>query len=72
MGFVKIPAILSTVPDPSCVVIRKGHRQNIETMSIVKSQLLICPYFFWLITFRRVCDITITPRIASTVANKFC
>jgi len=39
-------------------------------MSIVKPQLTICPYFGWLITFRYVCDVTIAPRIASTVANK--
>ena len=28
MRFVKIPAILSTAPDLSCVVIRKQHREN--------------------------------------------
>jgi len=39
-------------------------------MSIVKPQLTICPYFGWLITFRYVCDVTIAPRIASTLANK--
>jgi len=43
MRFVKIPAISPTVPDLSCVVIRKRHRENRETMSIVKSQLIICP-----------------------------
>ena len=31
-----------------------------------------CLYFGWLITFRWVCDVTIAPRIASTVANKLC
>ena len=30
MRFVKIPAILSTTPDLSCVVIRKLHRENRE------------------------------------------
>jgi len=28
MRFAKIPAILSTAPDLSCVVIRKRHREN--------------------------------------------
>jgi len=28
MHFVKIPTILSTVPDLSCVLIRKQHREN--------------------------------------------
>jgi len=45
MRFVKIPAILSTAPDLSCVVIRKRRRENSETISIVKRQLMICPYF---------------------------
>jgi len=45
MRFVKIPAILSTAPDLSCVVIRKQHKENRETISIVKRQLMICPYF---------------------------
>ena len=70
MRFVKIPAILSTAPDLSCVVIRKRHRENRVTISIVKPQLIICPYFSWLITFRCVCDVTIATRIASTAANK--
>jgi len=61
---------LSTVPDLSCVVFRKRHRENRETISIVKPQLIICPYFGWLITFRCVCDVSIAPRIASTAANK--
>jgi len=43
MRFVKIPAILSTAPHLSCVVIRKQHRENRETISIVKPQLIICP-----------------------------
>jgi len=37
MRFVKIPADLSTAPDLSCVVIRKRHRENSETISIVKT-----------------------------------
>jgi len=36
MRFVKIPAILSKVPDLSCVIFRKWHRENRETISIVK------------------------------------
>ena len=36
---------LSTVPDLSCVLIRKRHRENRETISLVKKQLIICPYF---------------------------
>jgi len=55
MRFVKIPAILSIAPDLSCVVIRKWHRENRETVSIVKSQLIICPYFGCFFTFRCVC-----------------
>ena len=70
MRFVKIPAILSTAPDLSCVVIRKRQRENRETISIVKRQLIICPYFGWFVTFRCVCDVTIAPKIASTAANK--
>jgi len=42
MRFVKIPVILSTAPDLSCVVIRKQHSET-ETISIVKPQLIICP-----------------------------
>jgi len=45
MRFVKIPAILSTAPELSCVVIRKQHWENRKTISIVKRQLMICPYF---------------------------
>ena len=41
MRFVKMPAILSTAPDLSCVVIRKRRGENKETISIVKRQLLI-------------------------------
>jgi len=42
----------STVPDLSCVVFRKRHRENRETISIVKPQLIIiCLYFGCLITF---------------------
>jgi len=41
-----------------------------ETISIVTPQLIICPYFDWLMTFWCVCDVTIAPRIASKAANK--
>jgi len=70
MRFVKIPAILSTAPDLSRVVIRKRQTENRETISIVKRQLIICPYFGWFVTFRCVCDVKIAPKIASTAANK--
>jgi len=46
------------------------HRENRQTISIVTPQLLICPYFDWLMTFRCVCDVTSATRIASTTANK--
>ena len=39
MRFVKIPVIVSTVPDLSFVVIGKWHRDNRETISIVMPQL---------------------------------
>jgi len=61
---------LSTVPDLSRVVFRKRQRENRETVSIVKPQLIICPYFDWFITFRCVRDAKIAPRISSTAANK--
>jgi len=67
--FLKIPAILSTAPDLSFVEIRKQHRK-IATISIVKPQLIICPYFGWFVTFRCVCDVTTAPTIASTAANE--
>jgi len=41
-------------------------------MYYVKLQLIICPYFGWLITFRCVCDVTIALWIASTAANELC
>jgi len=41
--FVKIPAILSTVPGLSCVVFRKRQKEDRATISIVKSQLIILP-----------------------------
>ena len=63
---------LSAVPDLSCVVIRKRHRDNREIISIVKPQLRICVYFGWLMTFRCVRDAKIAPRNASTAANKLC
>jgi len=53
MRFVKIPPILSTVPDLSSVVIRKRHRENRETM-IVKPQLIVLPVF-WLSQNISVC-----------------
>jgi len=61
---------LSTVPDLICVVMRKRHRENRATFSIVKTQLIICLYFGWLITFLCVRDAKTTPRIASIAANK--
>jgi len=61
---------LSTVPDLSCVVIRKRLRENRATISIVKTQLTICLYFGWLITFLCVRDAKIAPRVASIAANK--
>jgi len=70
MRFVKIPASMSTAPDLSCVIIRKRHRENRETISIVKPQLIICPYFSWLITFSVCVWRDIAPGIASTAANK--
>jgi len=48
---------LSAAPNLSCVAFRKRHRENRETISIVKPQLIICPYFGWLIAFRCVCDV---------------
>ena len=60
----------STVPDLSCVVIRKSHKEHRETMSISMPQLIICLYFGWLISFRCVRDAKIAPSIASTAANK--
>ena len=62
---------LSTVPDLSRVVFRKWHRENGETISMVKPQLIICLYFGWLNTFRCVRTAKIAPRIASTAANNF-
>jgi len=62
---------LSTVPDLSRVVFHKRHRENRETISIVKTQLTICLYFGWLNTFRCVRIAKIAPRIASTAANIF-
>ena len=70
MRFVNIPAILSTAPDLSCVVIRKRHRENRETFSVIKPLLIICPYFGWFVTFRCMRGVTNAPGIASTVANK--
>jgi len=69
-AFWKILAILSTAPDVSCVVICKRHRENRDTISIAKPQLIICPYFGWFVTFRCVCDVSIASNIASTAANK--
>ena len=67
----KIPAILSTVPDPdlSFVVILSCTGKK-ETVSIVKPQFarILTGSF----TFRCVCvcDVPIAPRIESTAANK--
>ena len=61
---------LSTVSDLICVVIRKRLRENRATVSIVKTQLIICLYSGWLITFLCVRDTKISPTIASIAANK--
>ena len=61
---------LSKALDLSCVVIRKQHRENRATIIIVKTQLIMCLYFGWLITFLCVRDAKIAPRIASIAANK--
>jgi len=66
MHFVKIPAILSTVPDLSSVAILERHRQNRGRVLLQ----VICPYFGWITAFRCVCDVTIAQRIAPTAANK--
>jgi len=55
MRFVKILAILSTAPDQSCVIIRKRHRENRETVSIVKPQFFNNLPVFWLIRYISVC-----------------
>jgi len=65
MRFAKIPSILSTVPDLSCMVIFKQHRENREEYSL--SNL---PYLGWIFTLRCVCDVTIATRIGPTAANK--
>jgi len=69
MRFGKKPAILSTAPDLSCVVIRKPHKENRETISIIKPRLIICPILADSLHFG-VCDVTIALRIGSTAANK--
>jgi len=70
MRFVKIPAILSTEPDLSRVVIRKRQRENRETISIVKPQLINLPVF-WLIRYISVCEWRDNrTKVASTAANK--
>jgi len=57
MRFAKIPAILSRAPDLSCVVNRKRHRENRETISIFKRQLMLTINFpvFWLTRYISVC-----------------
>jgi len=55
---------LSTVPDRSCVVFRKGYRENRETIS---TPVFCLAHYIWC-----VCDVTIAPWIASTAANKLC
>ena len=69
MRFVKIPAILSTAPDLSCVVIRKQHRENKDNQ-YCWATINNLPYFGWFVSFRCVCDVTMAPRIASTATNK--
>jgi len=60
---------LLTVPALSSVVFRKRHRENKETISIVKATINNLPVF-WLIVFRFVREAKIAPRIASTAENK--
>jgi len=48
MRFVKILAILSTVPDLSCAVIRSGTGKT-------ERQLMIFSHLDWFMTFRCVC-----------------
>jgi len=69
MRFVKIPAILSTAPDLRSIVIRKRHRENRDNQ-YCQATINNLPYFGWFVAFRCVRDVTIAPRIASTVANK--
>jgi len=69
MDFVKIPAILSTATDLSCVVIRKQHRENRDNQ-YCRATFNNLPYFGWFVTFRCLCDVTIAARIATTAANK--
>jgi len=50
MRFVQIPADLSTLPDLSCVVIRKRHRENREIINVIYATInfpvyLAMPYF---------------------------
>jgi len=47
-----MPAILSSVLDLGCVVIRKRHRENRDNQYYQATT--ICPYFGWLITSRCV------------------
>jgi len=54
MRFVKTPAILSTAPDLSCVVIRKRHR-DIRDNQYCSATINNLTYFGWFVTFRCVC-----------------
>jgi len=67
MRFVKIPTILSTAPDLSCVVIRKRHRKA-ETISLEATINNLA--VFWLAHYTSVCDVSIAPRKVLTSANK--
>jgi len=69
MRFVKTPAILSTAPDLSCVVIRKQNRENRDNQDCYATLIIA---LFWMIRYISVCvcDVTIATSIASTAANK--
>ena len=54
MRSVKIPSILSTAPDLSCVVICKQHRENRDNQ-YCWATINNLPYFGWFVTFRCVC-----------------
>jgi len=54
MRFVKIPAILSTAIDLSCVVIRNKHRENRDNQ-YGQATINNLPYFGWFVTFPCVC-----------------
>jgi len=73
MRFVKIPGILSTAPDLICVVIRKRHRENAETISLFTWHISMWPncgfwsivaFIFW-VTLKSVAILSVTQKIES-------